>query len=139
MSKKQWRRFLLVTGKYTAAFVVIFVLLFAKVDSSIAPFAFAAVFAMYYLPVNKIVVAVVTFGLSFFVYAGSAALFSNLFTLGVFVAMCFAVNRLNKKFNLRKLWTRLEIPSIVIFYIFSNTLAVILNFKIAEVCQLKLQ
>jgi len=100
------------------------VLSFANVDGLISPFAFAFLFATFYLPTNKVLYGLTAFLCSLFVSYGRLDVLSASFSTAVFFAMVWSIPRLRAQHDHKKWWHKLrfEYVLIFVFYILSNAL-----------------
>jgi stage II sporulation protein E len=116
-------KYLQISGKYVAFATIVCVLTFARIDGFITPFAMAFTFGAIYLPLNKFVVAAISFLCSLFISIGVTSLISTAFALTTFLLAYVFIIKFKKRLNKHPKF-KLEWVALIFFYIVANIPAI---------------
>ena len=106
-------------AKYLLLSGCFIVLVHARVDTAIAPFAAVLLFTCIFMPVKSWVAAIIFFVSSLFVEASQPQILCNIFTVAIFVLFAILIKRSDKIKNL---------VGVLIAYVFSNGFNVFTNY-----------
>ena len=105
--------------KYVLLCCCMFVLVYARIDADITPFAAAFLFACIFLPVKPWIAAVVFLLSSLFINTSQVQMINTFFIIGAFILFLILVKRSNKVKSL---------TGTLIAYVFSNGFALIVGY-----------
>ena len=106
-------------GFNVGVIVVLLVLTFAQIDSRIAPFAFAFLFACLYLNVNKPTVGICAFLFSLFIRHDQLFILANALGVALFFLLWWLIPKLKAQYHGNEKFEKYYIEYVIVFVVFA--------------------